>query len=309
MTVVECSGLCKTYEGGSVKAVDGLDLAVESGSVFGLLGPNGAGKTTVLRILTGLVGSTSGTARVAGGEVSVRSPTLRRRIGWLDEDPRFYGWMSGRELLVLVGGLFGQSRIEAGRRADRLLAASGLGEAAGRRIGGYSADMVQRLGIAQALMGRPGVVFLDEPCAALDPAGRRGVLDLIAGLREEATVILTTPVLSDVERICDTVAVVHRGSLLASEATPELRRLYAPPVLELEMESAEEARRLRAHAASRAWTLHGEGPVVRVEADDVPAARDALLKILAAHGMAVRRMEVRGAALEDVILRLGGEFP
>lgn len=155
---IEVHGLTKRF--GSILALDGLDLVVPSGSIFGLLGPNGAGKTTTIRVLTGLARPTAGGASVAGIEVELDNPELRRRLGYLDQDPRFYSWMKGRELLELVGRLHGLSGPELRSRVAELLARTGLSTAAERRIGGYSGGMRQRLGIAQALLHRPQLLFL-----------------------------------------------------------------------------------------------------------------------------------------------------
>jgi ABC-2 type transport system ATP-binding protein len=198
---IEARGLTKRY--GDVLALDALDLAVPTGSVFGFLGPNGAGKTTTLRLLTGLGRPTAGTAVVAGIEVGRGGTDLARRIGYLDQDPRFYGWMSGRELLTFVGRAYGLAGATLRSRVDEVLETVGLADAAQRRVGGYSGGMRQRLGVGQALLPRPAVLFLDEPVSALDPEGRRDTLELIGRLRGASTVLMSTHILTDVERICD----------------------------------------------------------------------------------------------------------
>ena len=217
---IEARGLSKRF--GAILALDRLDLVVPRGSVFGLLGPNGAGKTTTIRILTGLARPTEGGASVAGVQVGLDEPELHRRVGYLDQDPRFYSWMTGRELLELVGRLHGLAGPELRSRVGEMLARAGLVAAAERRIGGYSGGMRQRLGIAQALLHRPDILFLDEPVSSLDPEGRRDLLELIAGLRGEATVVFSTHVLSDVERICDRVAILDRGRRVTEGPLDEL---------------------------------------------------------------------------------------
>ena len=178
---IACRGLSKRYPGG-ILALDGLDLDVPTGSVFGLLGPNGAGKTTTLRILVGLAHPTGGSATVAG--VALGDPRLTDRIGFLDQDPRYYGWSTGRELVELVGRLHGLAGPALATRVAEVLAQVGLADAADRRIGTYSGGMRQRLGIAQALVDRPPVLILDEPVSSLDPEGRRDLLALIAELAD-----------------------------------------------------------------------------------------------------------------------------
>ena len=156
-----------------------MSLTVEEGAVFGFLGPNGAGKTTTIRILTGLAHATSGHAWVGGKDVTTDGNKIAHQIGYLPEDPAFYPWMNPREFLDHVGRAFGVPLPERSARVKELIALAGLGEAARRRIGGFSRGMRQRLGLAQALFNRPKILFLDEPASALDPAGRKEVLDFI----------------------------------------------------------------------------------------------------------------------------------
>jgi len=310
MNAIRTSALVKSYERGKVLALDGLDLAVPEGSVFGFLGPNGAGKTTAIKILTGLVEPTSGDAWVAGEPVAESSPRLRSQIGYLSQDPRFYSWMTGRELLVFAAQLYGVDRAAARRRADELLELSGLVRAATRRVGGYSGGMVQRLGIAQAVVSTPRILFLDEPCASLDPLGRRDVLEFIARLRGKTTVLMSTHILEDVERVCDTVGIIDHGRMVATAETTELGRRFAPPVVELGFETAEAAA-----AFAAAWTETGsateaaatvEGEIVQLRALDLAQARASALRLVAARNLPLARLETRSASLEDVFVRLVG---
>ena len=305
MTAVRCEGLTKRYRADGVQALRGLDLEVSEGSVFGFLGPNGAGKTTAIRILTGLAQPTSGRAWVAGEPVSRASRKLASLIGCLEQEPRFYPWMTGTELLVFVGELFGASRLEARRRAGELLDMAGMTKAGKRRIGGYSGGMLQRLGVAAAVAGNPRVLFLDEPCSSLDPIGRKDVLEFVGRLRGRTTVFMSTHVLSDVERVCDTVGIIDQGRAVTVGRTDELARRYAPPFLELEMgnvAAAEELERLLTAAGS--VPPRREGALVRLPADDLPGARKIALTVLAAHDLPLTRMEARRASLEDVFVRL-----
>ena len=219
-TAVACGGLTKRY--GEVVALDGLTLEVPKGAVFGILGPNGAGKTTLLRLLTGLARPSAGRATVAGLDVTAQAEEVHRRIGFLDQSPRYYAWMRGRELVAFVGELFGLRGAALAQRVDEVLALTGLTEAANRRIGGYSGGMRQRLGLAQALVNRPEVLFLDEPVSSLDPAGRHEILEAISALRGTATVCMSTHILADVERVCDAVAILDHGRLLVSAPVAEL---------------------------------------------------------------------------------------
>ena len=231
-------------------ALAGLDLEIQRGTIFGFLGPNGAGKTTTLRLLTGLAHPTSGSAMVAGVDAARSHDRGGRRgrvdaprdatFGYLDQDPRFYGWMRGRELLELVADLYRMDRTERRARIAEMLELVGLSEAAGRSIGGYSGGMRQRLGLAAAMLARPAVLFLDEPVSALDPAGRHDILEVIGRLRGTTTVFMSTHILNDVERVCDRVAILDHGRLLADAPIEDLLARYAAPVYRLEPEAGQE---------------------------------------------------------------------
>ena len=303
---IEARGLTKRY--GEVLALDALDLDVPAGSVFGFLGPNGAGKTTTLRLLTGLGHPSAGTAIVAGVPVGRGGLDLAGRIGYLDQDPRFYGWMTGRELLTFVGRAYGLRGAELRARVDEVLETVGLTEAARRRIGGYSGGMRQRLGVGQAMVPRPAVLFLDEPVSALDPAGRRDVLELIGRLRGTSTVFMSTHILTDVERICDRVAILDRGRLVTEAPIGELLARHAQPILEIDPEADQQAAVAALTAALRAapWTreVRQEHGVLRVYVTDAELAAAAALPLVVASGARLARFERVRPTLEDVFLEL-----
>ncbi len=308
---VTCRGLTKRFGGrAGVLAVDGLDLDVPAGSVFGLLGPNGAGKTTTLRLLTGLATPTDGAATIDGVRVDPRDPGTRRSIGVLDQDPRYYAWMTGRELVVLAGRLQGLAAAEASRRATSSLERVGLADAGDRRIGGYSGGMRQRLGIAQALVSEPSLLILDEPVSSLDPEGRRDLLALIADLRERSTIIFSTHVLSDVERICDRVGILDHGRLVTEGPLDELLARYALPLYRLDPEPGQAAgvaaltERLRATPWIDRVTESESGLMVSVS--DAGLAAEGLLPIVVETGVRLAAYERVRPSLEDVFLRLVG---
>ena len=305
---IEARGLTKRY--GDVVALDALDLAVPTGSVFGFLGPNGAGKTTTLRLLTGLGRATAGTAVVAGIEVGRGGTDLARRIGYLDQDPRFYGWMTGRELLTFVGRAYGLGGAALRSRVDEVLETVGLSDAARRRIGGYSGGMRQRLGVGQAMLPRPAVLLLDEPVSALDPGGRRDTLELIGRLRGESTVLMSTHILTDVERICDRVAILDHGRLVTEAPMGELLGRHARPILELDPEPGQAAAVATLAAALRAaaWTreVREDHGVLRVIVTDVEQAAAEALPLVVAAGVRLARFERVRPTLEDVFLQLVG---
>jgi ABC-2 type transport system ATP-binding protein len=217
MAVLEIKELTKDYYHGfwrqrPRRALDHLSLSVEEGEAFGLLGPNGAGKTTTLRLLLRLTYPTEGTVRLFGRPLE--EIEIHRGIGYLPEAPYFYDYLTAREFLDYCGQLFGYDRAERQRRVGALLERVGLLEAADVALRHFSRGMVQRVGIAQALINDPKLVFLDEPMLALDPVGRREVRDIILELRAQGkTVCFSSHVLSDVESLCDRVAILNRGRL------------------------------------------------------------------------------------------------
>jgi ABC-2 type transport system ATP-binding protein len=223
---IEILGLEKTYQVGfwrkrPKRALCPLDLTVEEGELFGFLGPNGAGKTTTLKILMGLVFPSSGSARILGMELD--DPRMKAQIGFLPEQPYFYDYLTGRELLRYYGQLSGVEAKQLNARVDKVLQQVGLKDAANLQLRKFSKGMLQRVGIAQAVLHNPRVVFLDEPMSGLDPMGRREVRNMIEELKSEGkTVFFSTHILSDAEALCDRVAIIHLGQLRGVGAVEEL---------------------------------------------------------------------------------------
>jgi ABC-2 type transport system ATP-binding protein len=295
---------------GELIAVDGLDLEVPTGSIFGFLGANGAGKTTTLRMIAGLARPSSGSIEIAG-VASTEGPRYRRQIGYLCQEPAFYGWMTGREVLSYAAGFFGGIPGGIDVEADRLLSRVGLEDAADRRCHEYSGGMRQRLGIAAALIGRPRVLLLDEPAAGLDPLGRRDILELMESLRESTTIFYSTHILDDVQRVSDRVAVVDHGRLLVSKITDELLANQGRNSLRVELAGAtpETSEQLAGLPGVRAVSNSevtpggrtfdvdfGEGSMRDVQA--------AITRLAAGSGMAVVGARPITLDLEEVFLRL-----
>jgi len=212
--IVEVEDLVKDVRPGfglrRKRILDGISLSVESGEIFGFVGPNGAGKTTTLKVLMGLARPTAGRARILGHDV--RESAYRRHVGFLPEAPYFYPFLTGAEILRFYARLSGVPERRMAERVDELLAAVGLSHAADVRLRDYSKGMLQRVGIAQALVHDPRVVFLDEPMSGLDPIGRKEIRDLVLKLRDEGrTVFMNTHILSDVDLLCDRIAILVRG--------------------------------------------------------------------------------------------------
>jgi ABC-2 type transport system ATP-binding protein len=226
MAVIEIENLTHDYQIGfwrkrSLRALDGLSLRVEAGEVFGFLGPNGAGKTTTFKILMRMLRPTAGEARILGRPLD--DLRMRALIGYLPERPYFYHHLTARELLLYYGALCDLPRDRAARRASELLGQVGLSDSADRRLRKFSKGMLQRVGLAQALINDPEVLFLDEPMSDLDPLGRREARELIAGLRARGkTIFFSSHILTDVEAMCDRVAILNRGRLVESGRLSEI---------------------------------------------------------------------------------------
>ena len=226
MAAIEISGLAKTYTVGflrksEVRALRPLYLTVEDGEVFGYLGANGAGKTTTLKLLMGIVFPSGGSARILG--LDYRDPRVRAQIGFLPEQPYFYDHLTAPELLQYYAQLSGVPAAERKRRVPQMLERVGLPDVGGLPLRKFSKGMLQRVGIAQAILHDPKVVFLDEPMSGLDPIGRREVRDLMQGLKDEGkTIFFSTHILPDAESLCDRVAVLHKGELRCVEKVGEL---------------------------------------------------------------------------------------
>jgi ABC-2 type transport system ATP-binding protein len=225
--VIEIQNLTKDYKTGFFKsktsrALDDLSVTVKGGQIFGFLGGNGAGKTTTIKILMGLLYPTSGTATILGRPIS--DVSMHRNIGYCPENPYFYDYLSARELMNYFGELFGFGRGERAKRSEELLGLVGLEQAAwDRQLRKFSKGMLQRVGLAQALINDPEIVFLDEPMSGLDPIGRREIRELIASLRSQGkTVFMSTHILSDIEALCDEVAILRHGKLAAKGNLQEL---------------------------------------------------------------------------------------
>src|SRR5256885_1006217 len=233
MTIaIEIDKLTKDYETGflrkrKVRALDGLSLTVESGQIFGFLGANGAGKTTTLKLLMRLIYPTSGTARINGRDIN--DVSMHAHIGYLPENPYFYDYLTAREFLTYCAELFGQDRAAREHRTDELLTRVNLEKKSwDRQLRKFSKGMLQRVGLAQALVNDPEIVFLDEPMSGLDPVGRREFRDLIASLNNEGkTVFMCSHILSDIEVLCDSIAILKGGKLAHAGTLEELRAAEA----------------------------------------------------------------------------------
>ena len=241
MSMLEIRGVKKRF--GEKQVLDGVDLSVPKGSVFGFIGQNGAGKTTLMKTVLGLLKADAGEIFVSGERVHYGNTPTNRHVGYLPDVPEFYGFMTAREYLTFCGEITGMERSGLKSRTGELLEMVGLGSET-HRVGGFSRGMKQRLGIAQALLNRPKLLICDEPTSALDPVGRKEILDTLQAVREQTTVLFSTHILGDVERICTDIALLHQGKIRLCGKPEEIKSRYRREEYLLEFSNAAHAKAL-----------------------------------------------------------------
>jgi daunorubicin resistance ABC transporter ATP-binding subunit len=307
---VEVEGLTKVYIGGK-RALDDVSFSVDRGEIFGFLGPNGSGKTTTVRILVTLLRQTSGTAWVGGFDVNRQAGEVRRAIGYAGQFTGVDDDLSALENLVLNGILHRVAHDECFSRAEGLLEAFSLNDAADVRASRLSGGMRRRLDLAQALVHRPSVLFLDEPTTGLDPQSRNALWDLLGDLAEHGTtVFLTTQYLEEADRACDRVAIIDNGRLVTIGTPKALKEEVGGGRLVLSLANPSQADRATQILGSRTKvTRVAPGDPLTVYVDDPKASGPVLLKVLDAEGIAVASIEQAQATLDDVFLRYTGERP
>jgi ABC-2 type transport system ATP-binding protein len=307
--IIETSGLRRTFKGkgGDVEAVAGVDLRVEAGAIFGFLGPNGAGKTTTLRILATLLPPTAGTARVAGFDVAKRPQEVRRRIGYVAQSGGSYREATGREELVIQGRLFGMSKADAAARAIEILTALDLTDAGDRTCGTYSGGMRRRLNIGIGMVHKPAMLFLDEPTTGLDPQARARMWDEIRKLRDGGTsVFLTTHYLEEADALCDRLAIIDHGRIVAEGSPTELKREIAGDIVTIGVNGQGEkvVSLLRTQSFVREAGI--EDGLVRLYVDRGEEAVPLVLRLLDVNGMAPSTISLHRPSLDDVFLKKTG---
>jgi ABC-2 type transport system ATP-binding protein len=306
MAAIEVQALERAF--GEIKAVQGVDLAVAEGEIYGFLGPNGAGKTTMVRMLTTLLLPTGGRATVAGHDVVSEAPAVRRSIGVALQEAALDPLMTGRELLRLQATLHAIPAAEGRERAEVLLERVGLMDAADRRVGTYSGGMQRRIDLAAALVHQPRVLFLDEPTTGLDPVSRRTIWEEVVKLNNEGTtVFLTTQYLEEADELADRVGIIDNG-LLVAEGTPgQLKAEVGRPHLELAVTDLAECREKTEQVISRfGKVLPSKDSRVLVEVERGAADIPAVIRALDDAGLAVEALDLVEPSLDDVFVAKTG---
>ena len=308
IAAIEVIGLQRSFKG-EIKAVDGIDLAVAAGEVFGFLGPNGAGKTTTVRMLVTLLRPTGGHARVAGFDVAEQPAQVRRRIGVALQDAALDPLMTGSELIELQATLHGIAPRSVRRRGAELIERVGLSQAAGRRVGTYSGGMRRRLDLAMALIHEPEVLFLDEPTTGLDPTSRLTLWDEVRRLRDEGTtVFLTTQYLEEADQLADRIGIIAAGRIVAEGTPATLKAEIGTPHLDLVLADCSDLGRARDVVASFGEPRPAtEGCHLSIGLEHGAAGIAPILRALDDAGFAVAELELKQPTLDDVFLAKTGE--
>ena len=308
MASIRTEQLAREFEGG-IKAVDGVDLEVAEGEIYGFLGPNGAGKTTMVRMLTTLLMPTGGNATVAGHDVVADPAAVRRKIGVALQEAALDPLMTGRELIHLQATLYGLPRKRGRELGDALLGRVGLVQAADRRVGTYSGGMRRRLDLAAALVPEPEVLFLDEPTTGLDPVSRQSIWKEVGKLNDEGTTIfLTTQYLEEADQLADRVGIISGGKLVAEGTPTALKARVGIPHLELSLAGDDgDARRAEEIMARFGKPLPSKDGLLLVELERGAAQVGPVVRALDEAGLAVESLELVEPTLDDVFVAETGE--
>jgi ABC-2 type transport system ATP-binding protein len=307
-SVIVCDNLTKHYK--NITALDRLNLEISENTILGFLGINGAGKTTTIKLLNNLIKPTAGNAYIFGQSIVKNPLKLKTMIGYLSQEPAFYPWMTCREFLTYVGEVFNLKKNTIRERVGRLLHDLDLASVAEKRIGEFSTGMRQRLGIAQALINEPKVVFLDEPVSSLDPLGRIQVLNIIKSLKGKATIVMSSHILNDVERVCDEVAIIDHGKLLIHEKLPALKdRYFSRTIL---MHCQEPLQRFKDLLQKQDFIKTVEWIAatpempngLKIISKDFALAEKELPALIVKHGLILKHYEFLSPNLEDIFISL-----
>lgn len=307
MNILEVNGVKKSF--GTQTILDGVSFHVPEHSVFGFLGQNGAGKTTTMKIVLGLLQADQGAVMVNGERVTYGQTKTNRYIGYLPDVPEYYGYMKPTEYLALCGEITGMKKSECKLKTDELLNLVGL-EKANKKIAGFSRGMKQRLGIAQALLNEPKLLICDEPTSALDPIGRKEILDILYKVKDKTTVVFSTHILSDVERICDTVALIHQGKIQMQGDLATIKANHKREGLEIEFENSEDLKRFQMEAKNlvNAYKEKEDNPLaIEINGSNMDKMPRVALQILARNEIVPVKFMCLEPTLEDLFMEIVNE--
>ena len=303
MNVLTIQNLSKRF--GKQKIIDNLNMAVPEGSVFGFIGKNGAGKTTTMKMVLGLLQPDNGEIRVCNEPVCFGQTRTNQYIGYLPDVPEFYNYMTPMQYLKLGGEVMGLAKTEILKRSQALLALVGLNDTS-KPIGGFSRGMKQRLGIAQALLAKPKLLICDEPTSALDPVGRKEILDILSKIKGTTTVLFSTHILSDVERICDHVAFLNDGKIAVSGTLAEIKALHGPDGLLVAFSTEEDLQLFKRQKFLAPLLLHSKenNRELILYSRDMKSVQKPLFRALAETGICPVKIELMEPSLERLFLEV-----
>lgn len=297
-TLLHMQGLTKEY--GKEKAVDNVTFSLNKNTSTALIGPNGAGKTTTLSMLVGLLKQTTGSI-VFDGELT---EDTRKVTGFLPQYPQFYSWLNALEFTEMTARLSGVEHKTARLEAEKTLEFVGLGDAKKKKTGTFSGGMKQRLGLAQAIVHKPSLLLLDEPVSALDPIGRREIMNLLKELQAETTILYSTHILNDAEEMTDQLLFLRKGKLVEQGSMREVREKYANPMYKMYFSSNEEA---ALFVEASPWPARQEGPIAFIHIEDGKPMMNEVLLVLANSNVNVSKVERATASLEEIFLQVVNE--
>ena len=303
MNVLTIQGLSKAF--GGQKIIDNLNMTVPEGSVFGFIGQNGAGKTTTMKMVLGLLRPNQGEIIVCNEPVHFGQTKTNQYIGYLPDVPEFYDYMTPIRYLALCGEIIGLSKAETYQRGEELLSLVGLGNVK-KTIGGFSRGMKQRLGIAQALLTRPKLLICDEPTSALDPVGRKEILDILRKISSTTTVLFSTHILSDVERICDHAALLNQGRIVVEGTLSEIKALHGHESLLLEFPVADALHTFKSQEAIQPLldTAEANGKEIILHSQEMEKVQHTVFRVLAETALCPIKIEIMEPSLESLFLEV-----
>ncbi len=303
MNVLTIQNLSKSF--GKQKIIDNLNLSVPERSIFGFIGKNGAGKTTTMKMVLGLLQPDKGEIHVCNEPVCFGQTRTNQYIGYLPDVPEFYNYMTPIQYLKLCGEVIGLSKTEISKRSDELLSLVGLNSAT-KQIGGFSRGMKQRLGIAQALLTQPKLLICDEPTSALDPVGRKEILDILYKISGTTTVLFSTHILSDVERVCGHAAFLNEGKIAVTGTLAEIKALHGHDSLLLEFSADQDLRLFKKQKSIEPLLLHSEenNRELILHSRDMVSVQKLLFRVLAETGICPVKIELMEPSLESLFLEV-----